>query len=64
MKNENETRKRLVVTRGSNESVMRSPYALKMSAQVMMAVLHTALLGFFRAFTIREIALSLVYNIL
>lgn len=42
---------------------MLSPNALKMSAEVIMAVLQTALLGFFRAFTTREITCSLFNDI-
>jgi len=38
---------------------MRSLYALKISADVIIAVLQTALLGFFKDFTMRGITFSL-----
>lgn len=44
---------------GSSESIVWSLYALKMSAEVITAVLHTALLGFFIDFTTSDITLSL-----
>lgn len=43
--------------------MMPSLYALKMSAAVIIAVLQTALLGFFRDFTIKDITSSLVIRI-
>ena len=52
------------VTRGSNESIIWSLYALRMSADVIIAVLQTALLGFFRDFTTSEITSSLFTNIM
>lgn len=50
------------VTRESNRSVIWSLYALKMSADVMQAVLHTALLGFFSDFTTSGTTFSLLRN--
>ena len=48
------------ITRESNRSVISLLYALKMSADVMHAVLHTALLGFFSDFTTSGITFSLL----
>lgn len=47
-------------TRESNRSVIWLLYALKMSADVMHAVLHTALLGFFSDFTTSGTTFSLL----
>lgn len=52
-------KKYLEITNGSKNSIIWSPNALKMSAEVMIPVLQTALLGFLRDFTIRVITLSL-----
>ena len=43
------------LTRGSNDSIITSLYALKISADVMIAVLQTALFGFFSDFTTSKI---------
>lgn len=48
------------LTSGSIKSTTLSQYALKMSAEVMIAVLHTALLGLFKDFTTSEITFTLL----
>lgn len=50
-------------TIGSNKSMISSLYDLKRSAAVMIAVLQTALLGFFNDFTVKEITSSLVKKV-
>lgn len=49
-------------TSRSIKSTICSPYALKMSAQVISAVLHRALLGFLTDFTIRGTRGSLEFD--